>query len=290
MESQHDRNLAWGLNLDDPDATTQGEINEFRRISSKQFGMQQDSFEFWLEHRPDVLKRYRKWADALRIRLSGEDPNIWTVNTIGVSIFYAMTGFERGLEYTFHILAQTHTKDQFLDTLALIFRYVGPRGMATAARAARDQVWTEPVRPIVWPDGWAPDPDAFTSGADFRTRVASAEDIRRIVAWYERWTGEVPSYVLFLAKRRPDLLKAYRDRYEHTLRVLPKQTEPYVLIQTSVQRGSRDGLRDGVLLAKGFGVSRQQVLEAISWGSFCVGEDALGMAEQVAGPILDDWP
>jgi hypothetical protein len=54
---EHNRALAWGLNLDEPDVTTAEEIDEFRRISAAQLGVQQDGLDFWLDTSPDVLKR-----------------------------------------------------------------------------------------------------------------------------------------------------------------------------------------------------------------------------------------
>ncbi len=286
---EHDRALAWGLNLDDADVTTQDEIDTFRRITQEQFGEQQDGFDFWLDHGPQVLKRYRRWADKIRLREAAEAPNVWTVGTIGNVIYYASTGFEDGLRYTFHLMSNSLTKDQILEGISVAFRYLGPRGMSAIARATRTQAWPAPIRPVSWPPGWAPDADAFRSGADFSTRSASAEDVRMIVAWYERWAGEVPQHVAFLARYRPDVLKAYRDRFEHTFKLLPKQTEPYVQIQHSVQRGFRSGIRDGILLAKGFGMTRNQVLEAITWGTFSVGTDALDLVNEVAAPLLDTW-
>lgn len=57
QDVEHTRNLAWGLNLAEPDVTTEAEIDEFRRISTAQFGLQREGFDFWLDTRPEVLKR-----------------------------------------------------------------------------------------------------------------------------------------------------------------------------------------------------------------------------------------
>jgi hypothetical protein len=286
----HNRGLAWGLDLTHPEVTTPEEIAEFRRISGNQLGMQQDGLDFWLDEQPEVLKRYRAWADKLRIRQADESPNKWSANGVGIMYVYAMTGFEDGLRYGIQGANRRMTKAQCLEQFALVFRYGGPRAMAALARAARDHQWHAPEEPVVWPGGWAPDPEAFHSGADFSSPTTTASDTRKIVEWYERWLGEVPRQIRFLAKHRPELLKAFRSRYENTLRVLPKQTEPHVLIQISMTRRAGDGIREGVLLARGFGMTKDQVMEAIDWGTFYGGTDAMGLVEETAGDVLDNWP
>jgi hypothetical protein len=239
---------------------------------------------------PEVLKRYRLWADALRVSEAGEAEDRWSASPIATTYVNAITGFEHGISYGLRNANRRMTKDQVLEQLALVFRYVGPRGMATIARAARAHEWQEPSRLPTWPKGWAPDPDAFQSGADFTTSEANGDDVRSMLAWYERWMGEVPKGVSFLARYRPALLKAYRARYENTLRLLPKQTEPWALLQISMYRGSASGVREGVLLGRGFGITRAQILEAISWGTFYGGIDSLALVNDVAGGVIDSWP
>ena len=287
---EHTRALGWGLNLDQPDVTTPEEIAEFRRISAAQIGVQQDGLNFWLDTSPDVLKRYRLWADKLRIMQDDESPNKWSASGVAIMYVYALTGFEEGIRYSLHGLNRTMTRAQILEQMALVFRYAGPRGMFTLARAANAHEWHEPSDPAQWPKGWGPDPEAFKSGADFSDPGVSQNDVDKIVAWYERWLGEVPRHVSFLAKHRPILLKAYRNRYENTLRQLPKQTEPYALLQISITRGFAGGIREGLLLARGFGVTKTQILEAIDWGTFYGGHEALNLLDEVAGDVLDAWP
>ena len=287
---EHTRALAWGLNLDQPDVTTAEEIAEFRRISAAQLGVQQDGLDFWLDTKPDVLKRYRLWAHELRVIEDDESPDKWSASGVAIMYVYAMTGFEEGIRYSLFGMNRTMTKAQLLEQLALVFRYAGPRGMVTLARAANGHEWREPSDPVQWPKGWGPDSDAFKSGADFSSPGASKDDVDKIVAWYERWLGEVPRHVSFLARHRPELLKAYRNRYENTLRLLPKQTEPWALLQISIQRGFAGGIREGMLLARGFEVTKPQILEAISWGAFYGGHESLNLVDQVAGDVLDAWP
>lgn len=287
----HHRDLAWGLDLSHPDVTGPEEIEAFRRISSGQLGMSHDGLDFWLDTRPDVLKRYRAWANLLRVRKPGEPSNLHNANGPAILVTYAMLGFDEGLRYSLIGMSRNFTKAQMLDVLALAFRYIGPRGMGAIAKAAKGSgfAWTEPTSPVVFPEGWACDPDAFRSGVDFRT-PASAEDVRKIEAWYERYLGEVPDHIRFLGQYRPDLLKAYRDRYENTLRVMPKQIEPYAQIQLGVQRGMASVAREGVQLARGFGMTKDQVVEALSWGTFYGGTETLDFAYDAADDLLAAWP
>ncbi len=265
----HNRALAWGLDLSRPEVTTPEEIAEFRRISAQQLGTQQDGLDYWLDEGPEVLKRYRAWADKLRIRQADEAPNKWSPNGVAIMYLYALTGFEQGLRYGIEGANRGMTKAQAHEQFALVFRYGGPRAMAALAKAARGYEWHEPTQPLKWPTGWAPDPDAFKSGVDFSTIEATPEDTRKIVAWYERLLGEVPRHIRFLAKHRP---------------------EPYALIQVSMTRRAADGLREGILLARAFGMTKDQVMEAIDWGTFYGGMDAMGQVEEVAGEVLDSWP
>jgi hypothetical protein len=92
----------------------------------------------------------------------------------------------------------------------------------------------------------------------------------------ELWTGDLPN-----SKIRP---------LGSTLRQLPKQTEPYALLQSSITRGFAGGIREGLLLGRGFGVTKTQILEAINWGTFYGGHESLNLVDEVAGDVLDSWP
>lgn len=289
-DTKHNRTLAWGLDLSKPEVTTQEEIDEFRRVSAHQLGMQQPGLDFWLDHSPEVLKRYRLWADKLRVVEDDEAPNKWSPTGVMIHYIYAMTNFQEGLHYGLLGMSRGLTKAQILEDYALVFRYVGPRGMAALAEASRGHTWPEPTNPAKWPKGWGPDPDAFRSGADLRSPGVTEDDTRKILDWYERWLGEVPRHVRLLARHRPELLKVYRQRYENTLRLLPKQTEPWSLLQISILRGYKSGIREGMLLGRAFGITKNQILEAISWGTFYGGNEALGLVDEAAGDVLDGWP
>lgn len=288
-DDQHARRLAWGLDLSRPEVTTRAEIDEFRRISSLQLDVQQSGLDFWLEENPEVLKRYRAWADTLRVHTPDKKPNSYSGSGITILINYANHGFTTGLKYSIRGTNRFLTKAECLEVFALAFRYVGPKGMALIAEAARQTVWKEPALPALWPEGWGPDSDAFRSGLDFSKPGLSDAEKKLLDDWYLRYLGEVPGHVHLLAKERPEMLKAYRSRFENTLRLLPKQLEPSVLIQTSVERAFPQGIREGVLLARGFGMKKVEVLEAMSWGTFYGTVPALDAAYEAVGDVLDDW-
>jgi len=128
-------------------------------------------------------------------------------------------GFREGVAYEVR-LAQTNgaLRSDILDTLSVPSSTRPPRHV-------RGGVYSDylggmrirrPTRRASRSTGL--DAAAFDSGMDYSTREASAEDMERLVDWYERTLGEVPRYVRLLVRERPGLLKAYRDRYEHAIR------------------------------------------------------------------------
>jgi hypothetical protein len=162
--------------------------------------------------------------------------------------------------------------------------------METIAEALTDFEWITPKQPAQFPDGWAVDPDAFRSGLDFSTWTLSTDELGKLEAWYERWLGEVPRYVRFLARNRPEMLKMHRYRYENLIRVLPKQVLPMTLLSYNVIRGFESGIRENVLLAKGFGVAKHDVIGEINQTLINAGMEALDSVDRAVGDVFDKWP
>src|SRR5262249_33788106 len=129
------------------------------------------------------------------------------------------------------------------------------------------------------------------SGIDFSHPGLTSTELALVLAWYTRILGEVPGYVRFLARDRPHLLKAHRNRYENTIRNgLPKQMLPYLLLHYDVIRGFKEGIRENVLLARAFGVKKEYVVGVMcramtSYG----GPAALSVAEDAVGDVLENW-
>jgi hypothetical protein len=77
--------------------------------------------------------------------------------------------------------------------------------------------------------------------------------------------GEIPKWVTFMGREHPDVLKAYRLRWEGSFRgALPKQVMPFVMIYQSVANGYRDRLRSAPLLARVWGVTRDWIMLALT--------------------------
>lgn len=280
-----------GLNLSNPDVTAPEEYEEFREFYVRHKGYMLPAFEFWGEFRLDVLKRYR-----LQARQS-VDPGVRKLPlayTLAFLHLYSIMGYEDGILYEVRTSQMFGaTRDQILETLAVAFLHAGPRGMRYVATSSRDFIRNFEDRLDVekaFPDGWAPDADAFRSGLDFSNPELEPEELSRLRQWYMRYEGEIPGYVSLLADLNPALLKAYRQRFENSIRTaLPKQMMPYLMVHFEVTRGRPDGIREGVLLAKGFGVSRAQVLDAISWGMLYGGPASVSVVDRAVGDVLRDW-
>jgi hypothetical protein len=276
-----------GLDVTRPDEMTAEEIDAYRaQYTGSNKGLL-DSFEFWLEFRPDVLKRHkartRHYASAL-------EPVHPLVELLGAIHQYTIMAFREGVAYEVR-LAQTNgaLRTDILDTLSIAFVHSGHRGMYAAASYSdflRDYA-DPPAATERFPAGWTFDPNAFDSGMDYSTREASAEDMERLTDWYTRTLGEVPRYVGFLALHRPGLLKAYRDRYEHAIRdSLPCQMLPWMMLNYNVVRGFHEGIRENVLLGRALGMTREQLLDAICFAVLHAGVNALGIAQEAAGDLL----
>lgn len=275
-----------------PDVTTEEEIAAYR---AEYLGTNKgllDSFEFWLEFRPDVLKRHKARTRHFRSTLEPDRP---LVAILGAIHQYTVAAFRDGVAYEIRLARSLGaTRTDILDTLSVAFIHGGHPGMyAAAAYADFLREYRDPSEsPARFPDGWSFDPGAFDSGMDYTRREADGQDMERLLEWYARTLGEVPRYAQLLCTHRPGLLKAYRDRYEHAIRdSLPKQMLPYLLLGHNVVRGFRDGIRENVLLGRALGMTREQVLDPICHAVLHAGVEALDIAHEAAGDLLDgEWP
>ncbi|HZQ78509.1 MAG TPA: hypothetical protein VFE55_14330 [Acidimicrobiia bacterium] len=244
---------------------------------------------FWLRHDEQVFKRYRRWAtSATQEGLS---------SAVGALVFlhhYTVIGWAAGALY--EVVGARKwgiTRTQVLETLDFAFLNAGPAGMAVVAEATDDELagWTDDteVDPSVWPDGWAPDTGAFSSGLDFTTHTLSATERAGLEAWYRDHQGEVPGYVTFLAGHDPAGLKAYRDRYEHVTQTLPKQMIPLMTLFTAAVAGRRSTLLRAAHQARRYGVTRTQLLLVLARVFGYAGDFTMEDATDVLAPLLDEW-
>jgi alkylhydroperoxidase/carboxymuconolactone decarboxylase family protein YurZ len=273
-----------GLDLSDLTRMSEREIEAFRDHYAKQFGTAHGGLDWWLDKNTEVLKRYRLFG-SLSLRV---EPRTMGHGYIG---FYAMLGFETGVRYCVYSGQQAGlTKAQSLETIAMAFMYCGPRGMETIAQALADYEFVEqPAEEARFPDGWAVDRHAFESGLDFSSPELTPAELASLRDWYQVNLGEIPGYVELLGRYKPDLLKAYRNRFENTLYTLPKQMWPTTQLFYNCLIRQGEGIRENVLLARAFGVAKDDVL-AIIGNSLVYGEmETAELVHRHAGDVLEAW-
>ena len=275
-----------GLDLSDVSSVTGQERDQFSAFYASTLGHTHRGLDYLLAEDPATLKRYRHYSD---VATPGNYESERKVFVFGFLPFYAVIGYDVGVRYLIHTRQRMGlTKAQILEGIAISFLVMGPAGMETVARALDGYAWQTPEKPAEFPDGWAPDPGAFAAGLDFSEPRMSPDELSAVLRWYETTLGEVPRHVKFLAANRPDLLKAYRQRFENCVRELPRQIVPTTLLHYSVIRGSAAGIRDNVLLARAFGVTREITLNTIGSASLN-GIEGIDLVDEAAGDIFEDW-
>jgi hypothetical protein len=282
-ENRRDQLLHRGLDLTNLDETTEAEKESFRRHYAAQFGYSHQGLNFWLDHDPSVLKRYRLWC-ALNLPVKGLSQMLGS----GYLIYYSTHGYVEGTRYAG--LWQTTNKARTREQIAVAFLHCGPMGMETIAKAMEGLEWPEEDEPLEYVPPYLPDPAAFKSGIDFSDPDLTPEEYDKIVAWYMKYLGEVPGYVEFLGKYRPAMLKAYRNRIENMLKVSPKQVLPLSLLHWHILEGHGPGIRENVLLARGFGVFRDDLMNHIGNALVYAGPQGATLVQEVAGDVIDNWP
>jgi hypothetical protein len=273
-----------GLDLSRPTELTPEEAEAFRAHYATQFGHSLDGLDWWLDRNPEVLKRYRLYS-SLTLRV---EPAM-TGN--GTLTFYALMGYLTGVRYVLHSWrARGISRAQADEMIALAFVHAGPRGMQCIAEAMKGLEFPEnPDPPARFPEGWAPDIEAFRSGLDFSSVDLLPGEKAKLYDWYLRTIGEIPPYVRFMAEHRPRLIKTHRARIENMLYVLPKQMWPTTMLYYHVMSRQAEGIRENVLLCKAWGVSRSDTLDTIGNALVYGQMEAASMIQREAGDIFDGW-
>jgi hypothetical protein len=276
-----------GMNLLEPDVTTDEEIAQFRKFYSYAKKEQNKSYEFWLEFRPDVLKRHK-----LRTATRTVGP-AYPIGALAALHQYVISAFDDGIGYEIE-LARTMgaARGDIIDVISVAFIHSGHPGMyLVSGRADTLRGYEELPDVERFPPNWSFDPHAFDSGMDYSVMEATPEDLRNLTGWYERVLGEVPKGVRFLAEHRPALLKAYRNRYEHAIsQSLPAQMLPYLMLHYNAIRGFADGIRENVLLGKALGLTRSELLNAICLAELHAGAEVFDVVDAAAGDVLRQMP
>jgi hypothetical protein len=276
-----------GLNLSDLSSVTGPEREQFGAFYTSILGHTHRGLDYLLEEDPATLKRYRHYSNVATPNNYESERKVFV---FGFLPYYAVIGYDVGVRYLIRT-RQTMglTKAQILEGIAISFLVMGPAGMETVARALDGYPWLTPDQPAEFPDGWAPDPGAFATGLDFSDPHMSPAELRAVQDWYQTTLGEIPPHVQFLAANRPDLLKAYRQRFETCVRELPKQLVPTTLLHYNVIRGFASGIRENILLARAFGVTRDLVLNTIASASL-TGIETFDQVQATAADLFPTWP
>jgi hypothetical protein len=262
--------------------TSPEEIAEFRESYRLSHGKQLPAYDFWLEFDPSVVKRHRLQAFWTPDDEGREYP---LPAILGFLHLYTVLAYEEGIKYeTQHARELGATDKAILQTIELAFIRSGPRGMDAAWSGARP-VLLQPVGKEAYemeeafPSGWQSDPGLFDCGCDPNLESLTSAEENRIRAWYLRFMGEIPPFVEFLSRMRPNLLKAYRIRLDTAMQgPLPVQMFAWLELQTAVATVHQGSIRDALGLARGLGLSEQEMTEAIGWGMLYGGPEAVSIA------------
>jgi hypothetical protein len=186
---------------------------------------------------------------------------------------YTMLGWETGLKNEADNLRRNGcTRAQLMELVMFTQMYGGMRGLGHTYHAIGDMlaVWGDPPSlpsdhdALVWPDGWAADPEAFRSGIDHDARELTDDDRRRLTDWYERTIGYLPNSIAWGIKHHPEFVKVNRARWEVAIKTLPKQVVPYMMLRHHTITGSKDGLRESAALAKAWGITPELIVHGIT--------------------------
>jgi alkylhydroperoxidase/carboxymuconolactone decarboxylase family protein YurZ len=291
--------MHFGLDLMDAEHSTKEELDGYRHYDVVRLGEVLPSHEFLFEFMPDQFKRFR-----LQVHLSGMD----ICESLAMLHIYAIMGFEKGIWYmTRYCQLAGASRNQVLETLAIATLHTGAFGLSRIANTIDDDIRDYDAsqhaqrvrrfhreydgaggRDAEFPPGWESDPTVLESGLDASTAELTARDRERLDAWYLCVCGEVPAFVPWLAALNPRWLKAWRLRFEGSLGgALPNQMLPYLLIHYNVARGFGEGIREAALLGRGLGMTNEQIVHAVLWGSIYDGGPAsVSICASAIGDVL----
>jgi len=261
--------LSEGLNLSDLGETTPDEINRNLMYVWSWRGplYELSANSLMLDYAPDFAKLHR-WGSDLFGR-----PDPRQIIVLGVQNLhsYIMLGWETGILNQFHLQRRWGLKQaQIMEIVMFSQLYAGMRGLGHVYRAMGDilPVFNDPPGPAPFPEGWAPDADAFKCGLDLSTRALTDQDRKKLTNWYEKTIGFVPNSIVFGLKHHPEFVKVNRAKWEVAIKTLPKQVAPMILLRHHMTTGSREGLREAVLLATAWGVTPRWLIHGITASSF----------------------
>ncbi len=246
---------------------------------------------FLVEHRPDALKRYRRFNESWTKIDGGLPPASFGCYWLH---YYTRLGYAKGVLYI--IIAARHwgvSKSAVKDLLALAFVMSGPLGPNAWGDIAEEymRAWPDdaPSNTDLWPAHWTYDPSVLASGIDLKKDGMTAEEMKKLEEWHLKWQGEVPSYVPFLGKHLPQILKTYRNRFERALTgALPVPIVPLVQLHLAAIEG-RPGMRRLATHAKALGATKAHVLQALSLAFLYIPDGGMEKVTESLSDVLDRW-
>lgn len=208
---------------------------------------------------------------------------------------YMMLGWETGIFNQFNLQRRNGlSKHEIMEVVMFTQLYAGMRGLGHVYRAIGDMLpaFGEPTsRPAPFPDNWNVDPEAFKSGLDLSTRAFTERDRLAIVEWYEHNIGYLPESIAFGLEMHPEFIKMNRVKWESAIVTLPKQVAPHIMIRLNMMSGHVQGLREAVLLARNWGISRRHVINSINASvMYFTAFEGLHTAAAGVRDLLRDWP
>jgi len=276
-----------GLDLSHPDTITQEEIDAFHAAYERTGKGRLDSFEFWIEFRPDVLKRHKARTPHYFGEETREHPLPLQLAALHQ---YTIESFDDGISYEIRNSRSSGARlTDVVDTLSIAWLSSGHAGMYAMSRAAVAYLrsYPEPDIPPRFPPSWGFDPAPLECGMDYSNDDTSSAELGKLLVWYERTVGFVPRNVGFLAKHRPGLLKTYRSRYEHAIRdSLPVQMMPFLLLNHAVVRGWGESMRENFLLGRALGMTDEQLQDAVFLGVLFAGASVLDAVDAAISDLI----
>ena len=243
-----------------------------------------------LDYAPDIAKLHR-WGSDFFGRPSHS--NIILLSSQNIHS-YMMLGWETGILNEFNTLRRNGmSKEQIMELVMFSQLYAGMRGLGHVYRAVGDYLpaYAPPDEPLApYPDGWAPDPQAFKSGLDLTTREMTAADRTNLTNWYEGTIGYVPNSIAFGLKYHPDFVKVNRAKWEVAIKTLPKQIAPYLMLRHNTITQSVEGLREAALLGKAWGISKKYVIQAVMGTVvYFTSFEGLYAPHEALDELLENW-
>jgi hypothetical protein len=285
--------ISEGLDLGDLDAMTPGEAeaNLLYVWSWRGPMYEMGANSLMLDYASPRFAKAHRWGSDFYGR-----PDNVNIILLGIQNLasYMMLGWETGITNQFNLQRRNGlNKRQIMEVVMFTQLYAGMRGLGHIYRAVGDALpgMAEPTTPAPFPDGWAPDPAAFACGLDLSTRACTGADRRAITTWYEGTIGYLPESIEFGLEIHPEFVKMNRVKWESAIQKLPKQVAPHIMIRLNMMSGNAEGLREAVLLARAWDISRQHVINSINASvMYFTGFEGLHTAATAARQILRDWP